>query len=87
MPLLVHAMLRALRMHGAAVEHARLPDREIGDIDHLLHLAERLGEDLAVLERDQLAELTFVLPQLLGEQAHQLAALRRRARRPSCARR
>ncbi len=57
MPLLVHAVLRPLRVHGEAVEHARLADGEIGDVDHLLHFAQALGLDLAVLERDQRAEV------------------------------
>ena len=57
MPLLVHAVLRALGVHGEAVEHARLADGEIGDVDHLLHFAQAFGLDLAVFERDQRAEV------------------------------
>ena len=34
-----HAVAWALGVHGEAVEHARLADREVGDVDHLLHLA------------------------------------------------
>ena len=47
MPLLVHAVLRPLRMHRQAVEHARLADGEVGDVDHLLHFAVAFGLDLA----------------------------------------
>ena len=57
MPLLIHPVLRALRMHGEAVEHARLADGEVGDVDHLLHFAEPFGQDLAVLERNERAEI------------------------------
>ena len=76
MPLLVQAVLGALGVHGAAVQHARLTDGKIGDVDHLLHFALPLGDDLAVFERDQFAELALVAPKLIAEQAHELAALR-----------
>ncbi len=59
MPLLVHAVLRALRVHREAVEHARLAHGEVADVDHLLHFAQALGLDLAVLERDQRAEVVL----------------------------
>ena len=52
-PLLVHAVLRALRMHGQAVQHARLADGEIGNVDHFLYFTVALGLDLAVLQRNQ----------------------------------
>jgi hypothetical protein len=61
MPLLVHAVLRTLRVHGEAVQHARLPDGEIRDVDHLLHFAVALGLDLAVLQGHQTAESILVL--------------------------
>ena len=76
-PLLGHAVLRALRVHGQAVEHARLADGEVGDVDHLLHLAQALGEDLAVLERHQRAQVVLVGAQCLAQQPHGLAALGR----------
>ena len=57
----------------SAVEHARLADREVGDVDHLLHFAVALGLDLAHLERHQAAEVVLV-PR---------AARRRRARTAS----
>ena len=52
------------------------PDAEVADVDHLLHLAEALGHDLAGLERDQRAEVVLRRAQLLAQQAHQLAAAR-----------
>lgn len=63
---------------GEAVELARQADGEVADVDHLLHLAEALGDDLAGFQRDQPAELGLVGAQLLTEQAHQFAAPRRR---------
>ncbi len=83
MPLLVHAVLHALRMHRQAVQHARLPDGEIGNVDHLLDLAIALGLDLAVLQRYQAAERVLVAAQLLGHQANRLAALGRRHLSPA----
>ena len=77
MPLLVHAVLAALGVHGAAIEHARLTDRQIGHVDHLLHLAQPLGDDFAVFERHQFGQLALVLPQLIADLAHQIPALRR----------
>ena len=77
-PLLVHAMLRAFRVHGIAVQHARLPHREIRDIDHLLHFAIALRLDLAVFHRYQASERVLESAQLLANLAHSLAALGRR---------
>ena len=56
----------ALRMHGQAVQHARLADREIGDVDHFLNLAVALGLDLAVLQGHQAAERILVGAQFLA---------------------
>ncbi len=55
-PLLVHPVQRALGVHREAVELTREADREVGDVDHLLHFAETLAADLADLERHQQAE-------------------------------
>ena len=85
MPLLVHAVLGALGMHRQAVQHARLADREIGDVDHFLHFPVALGLDLAVLQGHETAERVLVQAKLLGEQADGLAALGRRHRAPACA--
>ena len=62
-PLLVHPVRRPLGVHGLAVEHARLTDGEVGDVDHLLHFAVAFGLDLAVLERDEAAQGVLVLAQ------------------------
>ncbi len=77
MPLLHHSVLRPLRRDRAAVEHPRLADREVGDVDHLLDFAVALRLDLAVLERDERAECVLVLAQERPERAHGVAALRR----------
>ncbi len=55
MPGLHHAMARALRGDGQAVELARQADGEVADVDHLLHFAKALGDDLAGLQRHQRA--------------------------------
>jgi hypothetical protein len=77
-PLFVHPVLNALRMHGQAVQHAGLTDRKIGDIDHLLDFAIAFRFDLPVLERNQAAQRVFVEPQLFRHQSYGLAAFRRR---------
>ncbi len=82
MPLLVHAVLGPFGVHGEAVQHARLADGEIGDIDHLLDLAHALGLDLAVLQGHEAAERVLVLAQLLAHEPHGLPALRRRHQPP-----
>ena len=74
-PLLIHAMLRAFGVHGIAIQHARLADGEVGDVDHLLHFASALRLDLAVFQAHQAAERVFVQAQLLSNEAHDLAAL------------
>ncbi len=78
MPLLVHPVRGPLGVHGLAVEHARLADREVGDVDHLLHFTVALGLDLAVFQRDQRAQRILVFAQQFAEAAHRIAAARRR---------
>ena len=56
-------MPRPLGVHGLAIEHSRLADGEVGDVDHLLDLAVAFGLDLAVLERDERAERVLLLAQ------------------------
>ena len=87
MPRLREAVARALRRDRAAVELPREPDREVADVDHLLHLAEPLLRDLPDLERHERAERLLLAAQLLAEQAHELAAMRCRERRASPRRR
>ena len=77
MPLLHHAVPRPLGGDRQAVELAREADREVADVDHLLHLAVSFRADLAHLERDEVAERLLHLAQCLAEVAHELAALRR----------
>ena len=76
-PRLEHAVAGALGRDREAEELAREADGEVADVDHLLHLAEALLGDLAGLERDERAERLLLAPQLLAEQAHELAAARR----------
>jgi hypothetical protein len=76
MPLLVHAVEGPLRVHGEAVELAGEADGEVADVDHLLHLAQALGEDLAHLQRDQLPQRLLVRAQLLPELTDDLPAPR-----------
>src|SRR5712692_924384 len=78
MPGFEHAVSRPLARDHPPIELPRQPDREIADVDHLLHFALALFEDLAGLDRYQPAERRLVLSQLVGKQPHQLAAARRR---------
>ena len=77
-PRLGEPMPGSLGGDRAAVELAREADREVADVDHLLHLAEALLRDLPDLERDERAERVLLAAELLAEQAHELAAPRRR---------
>ena len=86
MPLLVHTVLRPFGVHRQAVQHARLPDREIGDVDHLLHFTVALGFDLAVFEGNEAAERVFAIAKLLGDQSDDLAALGSRHLAPAAGR-
>ena len=70
-------MTGTLRRDGEAVELARQADREVADVDHLLHLAEAFLQDLAALQRHETPQRVLVGTQLFPEQAHQLAAARR----------
>ena len=73
-PLLHHPVAGALGGDGEAEQLPRLADGEVADVDHLLHLAQALGADLARLDRHQRAEVLLVLAQQVAEHAHQLAA-------------
>src|SRR6476661_457678 len=78
MPSLLHAMPGALRRDRQPVKLARQSDGEVADVDHLLHLAEAFLHDLPGLQTDQRAELRLLAAENLAEEAHQLAATRRR---------
>ena len=67
-------MSRPLGRHRPPVELAREADREVADVDHLLDLAERLGRDLAGLDRDQLGDVGLVLGQQRAEALDERAA-------------
>ncbi len=73
---------RALGGDGAAVELARQADGELADVDHLLHFAQRLGGDLADLDRHQRGQVVLVLGEQLAEPGHQRAAHRGRGAPP-----
>ena len=83
MPGLGHAMAGALRGDDESVQLPRKADGEIADVDHLLHFAETLRNDLAHLQGHQRAEGVLRSAQFLAEQAHELAAARRRNLAPS----
>ena len=78
MPGLHHPVARALGGDRQAVDLARQADGEVADVDHLLHLAEALGDDLARFERHDRAERLLGGAQFLAEQPHELAPARRR---------
>ena len=67
---------------GLAVQLPRQADGELADVDHLLHLAEGLGGDLARLDGHQRGEIVLVLDEQLAEPRHQRAAHRCRRRAP-----
>src|SRR4030095_5397261 len=74
MPLLHQTMTRPFGLDRQAIEHARLADGEIADVDHLLHLAFAFRDDLPSLQRDQLTELVFQFAQGVAKTANGLAA-------------
>ena len=77
-PLLHHPVAGPLGGDGQAVQLARQADGEVADVDHLLDLAEALGDDLAGLDGHQRAEIVLVLAQQLAQLAHECAAHRGR---------
>ena len=82
MPLLVHTVLRSLGVHGFAVQHPRLAERKVRDIDHFLDFAVAFGLDFAHLEADETAECVLVLAQGIADPAHGFATKRSRAAPP-----
>ena len=82
MPLLHQSVAGTLAGDREAVQLAAEPDGEVADVDHLLHLAERLALDLADLELHQSAEVGLVRAQQRRELADQLAAERSGCRAP-----
>ena len=74
MPGLRHPVAGALRGDDEAVQLPRQADGEIADVDHLLHFAQALGDDLADLERHERAERLLRGAQFLAKETHELAA-------------
>jgi hypothetical protein len=81
-PLLVHSVQRALGVRGHAEKLAGQTDGIVADVDHLLHLAEPFGDDLAHLQRDETAQRLFLLAQRVAELPNDLAPLRCRHHAP-----
>ena len=69
---------------------SRLTDREIANVDHLLHFAFAFGDDLSGLQGYELAELVFQFAQRIAKATNSLAAhgpgVARHFRNASCAR-
>ena len=63
-------------MHGIAIQHSRLADRKIGNINHFLHFAIAFGLDLAHFERDQASQRVLVIAQGIADVANGIAANR-----------
>ncbi len=59
MPLLHQAVTRPFRLNRQAIKHARLTNREIADVDHLLHFAFAFGDNFPGLEGNELPEIMF----------------------------
>ena len=53
-----------------------MADGEVADVDHLLHFAFAFGDNLAGLERDEFAEVAFLLAQSVAELPDGFAAHR-----------
>ena len=73
-PLLHEGVVGALGREDAAVDGAAEAKGKVANVHVLLHLAAGLGQDLAVLEGEQLGEGLNVRAQLLTNLAHNLAA-------------
>src|SRR6266545_3638011 len=82
MPLLHQPVTRSFRLNCQPIKHARLADREVADIYHLLNFAFPFSDDLTSLERDQLAELVFQFAQCVTQATNGLTAHRTRSRTP-----
>src|SRR5690606_41192260 len=83
MPLLHHSVAGTLGRDGQSVKLAREADREIADVDHLLHLAFAFGEDFSDFDRNEPAEIGFCRAEILAEQPDEFAASRARNSPPT----
>src|SRR5207247_5893905 len=82
MPLFHQPMARPFGLNRQAVKHARLPDREIADVDHLLHFAFAFGENFSGLERHQLPKLVFEFAERVSQTTDGVATDRYRSFSP-----
>src|SRR3546814_11964208 len=82
MPGLHHPVIGPLGGDGEAVELARQADGEVADVDHLLHFAESIGDNLPRLEADEAGQRLLPFAQHLAELAATLASTRRGAGPP-----
>src|SRR5258705_278444 len=78
MPLLHHPMLRPFRSNSQSIELARETDREIANIDHLLHLALPFCGDFPGFQCDERAQLALGIAESVAKLADDVAALRSR---------
>src|SRR6516162_9670108 len=76
MPLLHHSVVWPFAGNGEAIELTRQADCEVADVDHLLHLAESLGADLAGLYGDKLAKRRLERAELFPQEPNEFATLR-----------
>src|SRR4029079_17423288 len=83
-PGLWNAVARAFARDGEAIELPGKADCAVANIDHLPHLAEPLGQDLAGFERNKPTEFTLRRSELFTEKPHELASFWRRLA-PPCA--
>ncbi len=65
-----------------ALEERREPAHELDHLEPALHLAERVGQDFAVLGREQAREILAVLDEEVVDLEEEIGALRERPRAP-----
>ncbi len=78
MPGFHHAMAGTLRGDGQAIDLARESDGEVADVDHFLHFAKPLGNDLARLQSHHRPQILLGGAQLLAEQPYKFTPAGRR---------
>ena len=74
MPSFHHTVLGSLGGNCISVQLPRQAQGEVTNINHFLHFAQALGQDLADLDGDKTAKIRFVGAQFLGPKPHQLAS-------------
>ena len=78
MPLLIHAVPGAFRVHRQTVELSGQSDGKVTDIDHLLDFSHTFRPNLAHLQADQFAQRFFDLTQGVSHVADNKTSLRGR---------